>query len=106
MHLHPQSSFSHLEDEVFPCPLRLAYFQIPSKYNHLTPGFDLASGLEISCLLWTLAYVFHTHQHMIRLSVSQPFGTFNPRFFWFWRLLVYKLTDIKFPCLGYSVQRK
>jgi len=32
--------------------------------EHVQPRIDRASGLEISYLFCTMAYVFHTHQHM------------------------------------------
>jgi hypothetical protein len=45
-------------------PLLLFYFQIPRAYNHHTSRIDHAS---VSCLFCTLAYAFHSHEHMKQL---------------------------------------
>jgi len=39
--------------------------------EHVQPRIDRASDLEISCLFCTMAYVFHTHQHM-KLLIFWP----------------------------------
>jgi hypothetical protein len=52
-----------------------------------TLRIDHASGLEISCLFCTLAYAFHSHQHMKQLCIVYPTGRFDPWFFCFGRFL-------------------
>jgi len=73
-----------------------------------TTRVDLASGLEISCLLCTLAYVFHSHDTTNCLLTLWAFGMYIRCFSGFGAYTVASFTNIwisRFLAV-YSVQRK